>query len=122
MAMSTPRRYDSTARQAEAQSRREAVTDVAARLFVKHGYAETTITQIAEAAGVSPQLVYAAFGGKAGLLSAVVDVLSAGDHEPGLIRDRPDSRALLDIDDMPERLRAAAAQMSELNSRVGPVL
>ena len=48
----------------------------AAELFVRKGYAETTIAQVAAEAGVSSQLVYAAFGGKAGLL-AVIRLMSS---------------------------------------------
>jgi TetR/AcrR family transcriptional regulator of autoinduction and epiphytic fitness len=120
--LSRPRRYDSSGRQSEARERRRAIVAAAARLFLDNGYAETSIPQIAAEAGVSPQLVYAAFGGKAGLLAAANDAVAAGDDEPVLLRDRPESLALLDIPDMRERLRAAAAQMTDLNTRAGPML
>jgi AcrR family transcriptional regulator len=120
--VSSPRRYDSSARQAEARSRRVAIVEAAARLFLAEGYAETTIAKVAAEARVSPQLVYAAFGGKAGLLSGVLDLVAAGDEEPVLLRDRPESLALMEIRDPKKRLRAAAAQMADLNARVGPLL
>jgi AcrR family transcriptional regulator len=120
--VSTTRRYDNTARQADARSRRTAMVEAAARLFREKGYAETTITQVAAEAGVSAQLVYAAFGGKAGLLSGVLDLAAAGDDEPVLMRDRPESLALMEIPDVRERLRAAAALIAALNARVGPLV
>jgi AcrR family transcriptional regulator len=98
------------------------MVEAAARLFREDGYAETTIAAVAAEAGVSAQLVYAAFGGKAGLLSAVLDLVAAGDDEPILMRDRPESLALMEIADVRERLRAAAAQVAALNGRVGPLV
>jgi AcrR family transcriptional regulator len=120
--LSTTRRYDSTARQVEARSRRASIVAAAADLFLERGYGDTTIAQVAAAAGVSPQLVYAAFGGKAGLLAGVLDLLGAGDEEEVLLRDRPDNVALMDIPDPSERLRAAAALIAELNGRTAPLL
>ena len=103
-------------------SRRAAVADAAARLFLDNGYAETTIAQVAAEAGVSSQLVYAAFGGKAGLLWAAVDRVAAGDDEPVLMRDRPESLAVAAIKNPRERMRAAAALVGALNARVGPLV
>lgn len=116
------RKYDSSARQADAESRRAAVAEAAARLFSDNGYAETTIAQIADEAGVSPQLVYAAFGGKAGLLWAALDRVAAGDDEPVLMRERPESLAVATITDPHDRMRAAADLIGALNARVGPLV
>jgi AcrR family transcriptional regulator len=113
------RRYDNSARQEEARSRRSAIIEAAARLFLDEGYAETTIAQVAAAAGVSPQLVYAAFGGKAGLLAGVIDVMGAGDEEQVLIRDRPEFLAPSQIDDPRERLREYGRMAAEVYARVG---
>jgi AcrR family transcriptional regulator len=86
---STPTRtYDASGRQAAAEERRRHVVDTAHRLFVTEGYGPTSIARIAEEAGVSAPTVYAVFGSKAGLLSAVAGVAVAGDHEEGLVRDR----------------------------------
>src|SRR4051794_23313828 len=117
--MSRTRQYDSSARQAEARSRRSTIVAAAARLFVENGYAETTIARVAAEAGVSAQLVYAAFGGKAGLLAGALDLVAAGDEQPMLLRDRPEALALMEIRDPRERLRAAAAQIADLNARMG---
>jgi AcrR family transcriptional regulator len=115
------RRYDNSTRQADAESRRTAIAAAAAKLFLENGYAETTIAQVAAAAGVSAQLVYAAFGGKAGLLSAALDQVAAGDDEPILMRDRPESLAIAQIMDPRERMRAAAVLAADVNARVGPL-
>lgn len=120
---SSPRRsYDVRGRQAEADARRQRVIDSARGLFLARGFAATSIADVAEAASVSPQMIYAAFGGKAGILARVVDITAGGDDDNVLLRERPASVAAQAIDDPGDRLRAMARQSADLNERVGPVL
>jgi AcrR family transcriptional regulator len=65
------RRYDSRRRRQQADRTREFVLEAARRLFLKRGYAGTTIASIAEAADVSVETIYKAFGGKPGLVRAI---------------------------------------------------
>ena len=65
------RRYDSRGRQAQARRNREAVLDTAEALFLRDGYAATTLAAIAGEAGVSVEMVYKAFGGKPGLVRGI---------------------------------------------------
>jgi AcrR family transcriptional regulator len=65
------RRYDSSRRRAQAAETREKVLDVARRQFLRHGYAGTTVTRIADEAGTSVETVYKAFGGKSALVRAL---------------------------------------------------
>lgn len=53
--------------------RRKQLISVGRSVFAKHGYAATTVEQIAQAAGVSKPIVYEHFGGKEGLYAVVVD-------------------------------------------------
>lgn len=66
------RRYDSARRRAQAARTREDVVEVAHRLFLAHGFGQTTVSAVAAAAGVSVETIYKAFGGKAGLVRALV--------------------------------------------------
>lgn len=66
------RRYDSTGRQAQAERNRERVVEVARERFLGEGYAATTVAAIARDAGVSVETVYKAFGGKPGLVRAIL--------------------------------------------------
>jgi AcrR family transcriptional regulator len=66
------RTYDSSRRRAQAARTRADVVDAAHRLFLANGYGQTTVSAIAEAAGVSVETIYKAFGGKPGLVRAVV--------------------------------------------------
>lgn len=65
------RNYDSTRRRAAARARREAVLEAARELFLRQGFAATTVASVAEAASVSAETVYKTFGGKAGLVEAL---------------------------------------------------
>jgi AcrR family transcriptional regulator len=78
-----PRRgYVSGTRTEQAQKTRERVIEAARRLFVRQGYATTTMRAIAIEASVSVPTVELLFGTKAQLLHVVIDVAVAGDDEP----------------------------------------
>jgi AcrR family transcriptional regulator len=75
-------------------------------LFLRQGYAATTLEQIAAGAKVAVQTVYFHFGNKATVLKQVIDMLAVGDDEPVPMRDRgwvqrmreePDGRRALAI-------------------------
>ncbi|QBR92147.1 TetR/AcrR family transcriptional regulator [Nocardioides euryhalodurans] len=95
--MTTKRRYDTTGRRAAAEERRWRIAGVAADLFTRQGWSATTIAGVAEAAGVSPELVSGAFGGKAGLFMAAFRHASLG-HGGTL----PTALAALHLDDEPD--------------------
>jgi AcrR family transcriptional regulator len=69
----TRRRYDSSRRRQQALRTREAILEAARRLFLKGGYAGTTIASIADAADVSVETIYKGFGGKPGLVRAIAE-------------------------------------------------
>lgn len=76
-------------RAARAQETRRRVIDAALRLFVEQGYMPTTMSAIAREAGVAVQTLYLAFGSKASILSAALDVAIVGDDEPVPLIERP---------------------------------
>jgi TetR/AcrR family transcriptional repressor of mexJK operon len=59
-------------RQTRGDKRREAMLLAARDLFVERGYRNTSLRAIIERAGGSREMIYSAFGGKAGLLSAII--------------------------------------------------
>ncbi|WP_283135866.1 TetR/AcrR family transcriptional regulator [Rhizohabitans arisaemae] len=67
------RRYDSLRRTTQAQRTRVEIADAARRLFVAQGWAATTVRDVAREAGVSVPTVYAAYGNKTGLATALAD-------------------------------------------------
>lgn len=65
-------------RRRRAERTRREIVEAAAVLFERHGLMRTTVEQIAEHADVSPATVYSVAGGKAGVLTALVDEFHAG--------------------------------------------
>jgi AcrR family transcriptional regulator len=74
------RSYDATRRRAAADVRREKVVEAAIDLFQERGWSGTRLVDVAEAAGVSTELVAKAFNGKPGLLMAAMRAASFGEH------------------------------------------
>ena len=81
MSTNVKRPYDSTRRREQARENRERIIQAAHDLFVREGYGRTTISDIARAAGVADETVYAAFGNKHTLLRQVWYVSFRGDEE-----------------------------------------
>jgi AcrR family transcriptional regulator len=82
------RGYHSPARTAQAQDTRRRIVSAAAEQFASAGYQAATMRSIAAAAGVSVASIELAFGSKARLLKAAIDVAIAGDHVPVAVLDR----------------------------------
>ena len=83
-----PRAYRSRRRTAQAQDTRKRIISAATEQFASAGYPATTMRSIAAAAGVSVATIELAFGSKARLLKAAIDVAIAGDHDPVAVLDR----------------------------------
>jgi TetR/AcrR family transcriptional regulator of autoinduction and epiphytic fitness len=86
----TNRSYDSSNRARQARETRRRIVEAAARLFVRDGYAATSIGAIAQEAGVAVPTVYAGLRSKAGVLRAVVDLTVRGDDEEAPLASRAD--------------------------------
>ncbi|HEX5917084.1 MAG TPA: TetR/AcrR family transcriptional regulator [Nocardioides sp.] len=71
------RSYDSPTRRAQAEKTRRQIADAARNLFVERGWSGTRVRDVAAAAGVSEPTVYAVYGNKAGLATALLDSLTA---------------------------------------------
>jgi len=104
---SSTRRYDSSRRQAQAAERQRRVLEAATELFLEQGYGATSIDQIARAADVSPQSVYANFENKAGILEGAINLARAGDPR-GRSRDIPEVIAMYEEQDLKKRCQGAA--------------
>jgi AcrR family transcriptional regulator len=115
------RRYNAAGRRARAADLRRQIVAVAHERFVADGYAATTVADIASAANTSPPTVYGAFGSKAGLLKACIDVALAGDDEPVSVADRPLAQWVYGTVDPRELLRRYATMMGVLARRAAPI-
>jgi AcrR family transcriptional regulator len=114
------RTYDASRRQAQARETRAAIVRAAHELFLANGYGGTTVADVADAAGVSPETVYGAFGSKAGLLHRVWDVTVGGDDEEVLLHERPDVLAMRAEPDLRKRLAMHAAFFTRISYRIVP--
>jgi AcrR family transcriptional regulator len=95
--------YRSALRAAQAERTRSAVVDAATRCFVERGYARTTMRDIAQAADVAVQTVFAQ-GSKASLLLAAVDRAVVGDDEDAPLLQRELFSRLFAAPDLHEKL------------------
>jgi len=114
------RRYDASGRRRASAQRRLVVVEQARRLFLEHGFGGTTVAAVAQAAGVSVETIYKAFGGKAGLVRAVWEqALEGGGPVPAEER----SDAVSAVADDPRKVVATWARLSaEVGERAAPVL
>jgi AcrR family transcriptional regulator len=112
------RSYDARRRQDAARRNRTAILDACHDLLVRDGYQSTTIRAVAEQAGVSPETVYKAFGGKPGLVKALWDVTLAGDDEPLTMAERPALREVWRTRDPHTKLRLYAAFVRGVHERL----
>src|SRR5260370_7233160 len=69
-------------RAARVAENEERIVRAAHELFIRDGYRATTLTAVADAAGVAHRTVYVRFGTKAALLKRVIDVALVGDLAP----------------------------------------
>lgn len=114
------RPYRSKVRAEQAAATRSRIVEVAAELFLSRGYGRTSMREIAEAAGVAPDTVYAVFGSKIRVLTAAIDARLAPAGEPNLMQ-RPEVAAVRDERDQRRQLELFARDMNVVLGRVGPV-
>jgi AcrR family transcriptional regulator len=122
LAEGVKRRYDSSRRQEQARENRRRIVTAARALFVDKGYGRTTIADIAEAAGVATETVYAAFRNKPTLLHQAWDVAVGGDEQDVHLLDRPEMRAVLTEPDLVTRLARFAEVNTAIMRRTAPLL
>lgn len=116
------RTYDASGRRAAAEQTRDRVLAAARDLFVEHGYAATSVGQIARSAGVSVDTVYAAAGRKPQILLVVVDMVLASSGRPLPAAQRDYVRAVQEAGSAVDKLRTYAAALARLMPTVAPLL
>ncbi|MEO6398428.1 MAG: helix-turn-helix domain-containing protein [Tepidiformaceae bacterium] len=121
MTMPVKRPYRSPLRAEQQATTRRQVIVAAGALFVRDGYAATSIEAIAEAAGVSRATVFSSVGGKAALLKLAYDVAIVGDDEPIALPERPWAQAVRDERDADKMLSIYAAMVTAIDGRVAAI-
>jgi len=114
------RSYDASWRRERARESRSRIIDAASRMFLRDGYAATTVQGIAAAAAVSVDTIYKSFGGKPGLVRAIRDRALEGE---GPIPAERRSDEIQDRESDPRAIiRAWGDFVAELAPRASPIL
>lgn len=115
------RTYASALRSSQAMVTRVKVIEAASRLFAEHGYAATSIEEIAAAAGVGRATVFTSVGGKLAILKAAYDVAIVGDHAPVALPDRTANRRIIEHPDPRMVLEGYAALLTDMHRRLAEI-
>jgi AcrR family transcriptional regulator len=114
------RRYDSTGRRERARQARDQIVGIAEDLFLSGGYAATTVAAIAARAQVSVETIYKGFGGKPGLVRAIIEKGLAG---RGPVPAEQRSDRIRDTEPDPRRILTAWGEFAaEIAPRTAPIL
>jgi AcrR family transcriptional regulator len=115
------RRYHSPHRQEQAEATRMQILDAAERLFLRDGYAATSMSAIAKEAGVASKTVYLAFETKPGLLRELWHRSLRGGAGDVPVANQEWFRAVLDEPDPERALRLNARNSRRVKSRIAPL-
>lgn len=115
------RRYNAPRRAAQAADTRHAVLDAARRLFVRNGYAATTVSEIATDAGVSVDTVYASIGRKPVLLRELVETALSGTDQAIPAQQREYVRAIGEARSAEDKIAIYADALAAIQQRLAPI-
>ena len=109
-------------RAARVAENEERILRAAHELFTRDGYRATTLTAVADAAGVAHRTVYVRFGTKAALLKRVIDVALVGDLAPIDVGSREWYRTATTAPTLEERIAALSRGSARLMASAAGVI
>ena len=115
------RKYSSVVREEQAARTRTRILDAASELFLGHGYARTTMKDIAAQADVARDTVHAIFGSKARVLTALIDQRLVPDDSVANVTQRPDALAIRDEVDQRQQIELLARFIAGISTQLRPV-
>jgi AcrR family transcriptional regulator len=115
------RKYSSVVREEQAARTRTRILDAASELFLEHGYARTTMKDIAAQADVARDTVHAIFGSKARVLTALIDQRLVPDDSVANVTQRPDALAIRDEVDQRQQIELFARFIAGISTELRPV-
>ena len=115
------RPYRSPAREERAAATRAAVLKAARELFMARGYAVVSVAEIAKAAGVNLDTVYAAVGRKPQLLKALIEAALSGRDEAIPAHDRDYVAQVRACPDAAGKLGLYARAVTAIQDRLAPI-
>jgi AcrR family transcriptional regulator len=116
------RRYDASRRRERALGTRAAILSAARTLFVRDGYAATSVAAIAREAGVAADTVYAAVGPKPALMTLLIETALSGTDEVVAGEERDYAVAMRAEPTLRGKLAIYAAAITAIMTRLSPIL
>lgn len=116
------RRYDRSRREAQAAVTREKVLSAALALFTTRGYASTTGRDIANAAGVSLDTVYASVGRKPELMLLLMERAISGTSEAVPAEERDYVQQIHAASAAADKIAVYAGALGQLLPRLAPLV
>jgi AcrR family transcriptional regulator len=116
------RRYDRTRRESQAALTRENVLSAALTLFTTRGYASTTGRDIAAAAGVSLDTVYASVGRKPELMVLLMERAISGTTQAVPAEQRDYVRQIHAAGTAADKITVYAAALAHVQPRLAPLV
>jgi AcrR family transcriptional regulator len=116
------RAYDSSSRQEGARATRGAILLAARKLFLQQGYAATTMPDIARAAEVALDTVYAAVGKKPALFRLLVETAISGEDQAITAEERGYVQAIRAEPEAANKLRIYAGALCKIHPRLAPLV
>ena len=116
-----PRQYRSAMRAEQAAATRHRLLSAGWTLFTEQGYAATTVTEVARAAGTSVDTLYATIGRKPVLMRAVVESAISGTDQTIPALQRGYVQRVRAAPTAAEKLELYAAAIAEMSPRTAPI-
>jgi AcrR family transcriptional regulator len=116
------RHYDATRRRQAAARTRTVILDAARELFTERGYAATSMTAIADRAGVALDTVYASAGRKPELARLLIETAISGTDQAIPAEQRDYVRAIQAAPDAGTKIAIYAAAIAAIAPRLALVL
>ncbi|HEX9032271.1 MAG TPA: helix-turn-helix domain-containing protein [Streptosporangiaceae bacterium] len=116
------RRYDASGRRQGAARTREAILEAARHLFGQRGYAATSMSAIAEQAGVALDTVYAAVGRKPELARLLIETAISGTGQAVPAQERDYVQAIRAAPDAAAKITIYASAVRVIAARLAPLV
>jgi AcrR family transcriptional regulator len=122
VASSVKRSYDNDRRTARSQDTKQRILEAARQLLMAKGYRATTVAQVARAAGVHHDTIYALVGRKPEILRELIEMAISGADGPVAPEEREYVQRMLAEPDPRQKLAIYASAMQAIQTRMAPLL
>jgi AcrR family transcriptional regulator len=122
VASSVKRSYDNDRRTAQSQDTKQRILEAARQLLMAKGYRATTVAQVARAAGVHHDTIYALVGRKPEILRELIEMAISGADGPVAPEEREYVQRMLAEPDPRQKLAIYASAMQAIQTRMAPLL